>query len=121
MKTNQDKDNLVNPKSYIKKGFWISLGAAGGIAVISIGVGSIIILGFYQREVFGKLGNIWNELWYSKEQKEFVECWKKEYSSYMNTPFPNLNDKDFTTPKTPTKICKEKGFKPFPPYNKEDI
>jgi len=38
MKTNQDKDNLVNPKSYIKKGFWISLGAAGGIGIIAIGI-----------------------------------------------------------------------------------
>ena len=116
-----DGNEKVNSKSYIKKGFWISLGAIGGIAVITTGIGSIFILGLYQREVFGKLGNFWNELWYSKEQKEFIECWKKEYTNYMNTPFPNLNDKDFTIPKTPTKICKAKGFKPFPPYNKEDI
>jgi hypothetical protein len=117
-----NNENSVNDlKSYLKKGFWIPFGAICGIAVITIGIGSIFILGLYQREVFGKLGYSWNELWYSKEQKRFIECWKKEYSYYMNTPFPNLNHKDFIIPKTPTKICMEKGFKPFPPYNKEDV
>jgi len=38
MKKDEGKDDLVNPKSYIKKGFWISLGAAGGIGIIAIGI-----------------------------------------------------------------------------------
>jgi|LauGreDrversion4_2_1035121.scaffolds.fasta_scaffold1539061_2 hypothetical protein len=33
-----DNNEKVNPKLYIKKGFWISLGAVGGIAIIAIGV-----------------------------------------------------------------------------------
>jgi hypothetical protein len=46
-----DNNEKVNPKSYIKKGFWISLGAAGGIGIIAI---SIIGIG----EVSTFLGNI---------------------------------------------------------------
>jgi hypothetical protein len=33
-----DNNEKVNPKSYIKKGFWISLGAVGGIGIIAIGI-----------------------------------------------------------------------------------
>jgi hypothetical protein len=38
---NTDNNDKVNPKSYVKKGFWISLGAAGGIGIIAISITGI--------------------------------------------------------------------------------
>jgi hypothetical protein len=109
------KDDLT-PITYIKKGFWISLGATGGMIVIALGIGSIIVVGLHQRDNLGRLGQFWNELWYNKEQREFIKCWREEYTPYMNTTITDIEK--FGIPKTPTEICKARGLKPFFPYNK---
>ncbi len=114
MTSNQNED--VTPATYIKKGYWISFGATGGLIVIALGIGSIIVVGLYQRDILGRLGRFWNELWYNKEQKEFAKCWKKEYTPYMNKTITDIEK--FGVPITPTEICKARGLKPFPPYNK---
>ena len=110
---NTDNNDTVNPKSYVKKGFWISLGAAGGISLLLLSFIGIILI----KNNISNVSYYWKTLWYSKEQKDFMKCWEKEYPIYMNAPLPSL-DRKYIPPRPPQEICKEKGFKPFPPYDK---
>ena len=109
---NTDDKEKVNPKSYVKKGFWISLGAVGGISLLLLSFIGIILI----KNNISNVSYYWKTFWYSKEKKDFMKCWEKEYPIYMNAPLTLENG--YTSPKPPQEICKEKGFKPFPPYDK---
>lgn len=106
----------VNSKSYIKKGFWISLGAIGGLGITGIIIISIFTLGLYGKEYFKYAIHLWNTLWYNQEQKEFKNCFDKEFMTFMK-PTTFTKSGDIIIRKSPAQICKEKGFKPFPPYD----
>ena len=45
-----------------------------------------------------------------------MKCWEKEYPIWVNAP--RTWENGYINPRPPQEICKEKGFKPFPPYDK---
>ena len=57
--TKQGNDENVNSKTYIKKGFWISLGAAAGIGITALSAGILLILVFYRIEITSRINQSW--------------------------------------------------------------
>jgi hypothetical protein len=105
-------EEKAESKTYIRKGFWLSLGAAAGIGLITLSAGLVLLSVLYRREIMDYTIHSWEKLWYSQEQKDFVKCYTEEFSKYMSISPTSITP----LPKTPTQICKERGHKPFPPF-----
>jgi hypothetical protein len=113
----------MSRKSFFKAGFWGSFGFVCGIGSI-VGIGMVIAISSqYFREWKDRAGFEWEKLWYSKEQREFYNCFKEEYKILNNLPtntttsITGLSEfqKHFQKG-TPTERCSKKGFKPFGTY-----
>ena len=113
----------MKKEDLVKAGFWGSFGFVCGIGSI---VGIIMVFTIssqYFREWKVRAGFEWEKLWYSKEQREFYDCFKKEYKILNDLPtntttsITGLSDfqKHFQKG-TPTERCAKKGFKPFGSY-----
>lgn len=100
----------MKPSYYIKKGFWISLGISSGIIVVCFGIGTINFVLSNIKNPMWAPRVFWETLWYNKEQKLFYDCWIKQAKV-------DVYKSALTLSKSPTTICKEKGLRPFPPYD----
>jgi hypothetical protein len=107
-----------------KAGFWGSFGFICGISsVIAIIFIAITLYSSFEG-IKSKVDYEWKRLWYSKEEKQFDDCFQKEYQ-YMDSLSDSRVGIDFDErPErykyleggSPIERCVRKGLKPFGSY-----
>ena len=105
--------------TYIKKGFWISLGASVGVVfVFAIINGSQLFVYKFDKNMQSAPTfalDIWENVSLSKEHKEFKNCFNKEKNE-MKEIFSEWKVEKKHIPFLLTKVCKQKGLIPFGRY-----
>lgn len=75
-----NKNGRAFPFSYLKKGFWISLGAAAGITTLGLGLVAISLVFRYSHANIERLNiglqDTWDGITLTTEQTQFKSCYK---------------------------------------------
>ena len=110
---NTDDKEKVNPKSYVKKGFWISLGAIGGLTILICSAGLILLMILFlskEKDNIDKMAlNVLDFATLNKEQKQFKSCYEKKEIQYKDYWFWKGREKYI--PFYTSTICEKEGFK----------
>jgi len=114
----------MDKKYFFKAGFWGSFGFICGICSVLAIIFALIAFKIYFKEWRNSFSAGWERLWYSKDEKKFDDCFKKEYEYWRKLPNDRVNIMDETEFEkylkggSPKERCIRKGLKPFGSYIK---
>jgi hypothetical protein len=113
MKKNENKNDFINPKSYIKRGFWISFGFGGGVVALGIVfiVLSSTIVASYKHigNLSGNIQDVWDNITLNKEQKQFKSCYKRKEITHKG--YWLWKGREKYIPYYISALCEEEGYK----------
>lgn len=126
MKNCDREDKKVDPRIFLKKGFWIGLGAAGGLLALGTSAAIIafaIFMTFEQSKSVGvSILNAWDNMTLTKEQKQFKTCFDNQLIKNMKENFRSdwsLKENQERNAYYSRNWCKSNGFKMFGIYANE--
>ena len=126
MKNCDYEDKKVDPRIFLKKGFWIGLGAAGGLLALGTGAAIIalaILMTFEQSKSVGEsILNAWDNMTLTKQQKQFKTCFDNQLIKNMKENFRSdwsLKENQKRNAYYSRGWCKSNGFKMFGIYANE--
>ena len=101
------------PLVLVKKGFWISLGATGGIAALGLSfviLSSTIVASYKNIGILSSnLQDAWDNVTLNKEQKQFKSCYKRKETTYEG--YWLWKGREKYIPYYISALCEKEGFK----------
>jgi hypothetical protein len=99
--------------SYIVKGFWIAIGATGGLIVLGLGMTIVSFIATHSSKNIGAFNGLmvdsWDNITLNKEQKEFKSCYKRKEITHKG--YWLWKGREKYIPYYISVLCEDEGFK----------